>query len=161
MNTNKLRTITLVVLTTIFLGAFQLQAQRGQMRGMNEKGVRCNIPDLTEEQQNKIDDLRTDHQKSMLQYRNQMQEKRAKLNTLRTAEKTDMTAIDKTIDEIGTLQTQMMKERETHHQKVRGLLTDKQKVFFDTRPGRGFKGEYGMRNGRGGHRGGYGPGCFR
>jgi Spy/CpxP family protein refolding chaperone len=163
MNRNKFKTITLLVLTTIFIGTFQMQGQRGQMRGMNEKGLRCNIPDLSEEQQKKIDDFRTEHQKNMLQYRNQMQEKRAKLNTLRTAEKADMAAINKTVDEMGTLHTQMMKERENHRQKVRGLLTEKQRVAYDTRLGRGCRGQYGMGKGRGGHRGGHGQGygCFR
>jgi Spy/CpxP family protein refolding chaperone len=85
----------------------------------------------------------------MLKFRNQMGEKSAQLQTLRTAEKADMNAINKTIDEIGLIKTQMMKERENHLQQVRGVLTDSQRTQFDTRRGAGKKGGYGN----------YGMGC--
>ena len=46
--------------------------------------------------------------------------------------------INKTIDEIGALQIQMMKEREAHHQQIRSILAEKQRVIFDSRGGKGF-----------------------
>jgi len=148
MKTSKLKTITLLIASLLFIGIAQVQAQKGQMRGNKGQGLSCNIPDLTEEQQKKIDELKVGHQKSMLKNRNLMQEKKAKLNTLRTADKADMNSMNNMIDEIGSLHTQMMKDREAHRQAVRGLLTEKQRVFFDTHKGRGFKGN-GMRQGRG------------
>ena len=155
MKTSKLKTITILLASVLFIGVSQVQAQKGQMRGKGQ-GLSCNIPDLTEEQQKKIDDLRVDHQKKMLNNRNLMQEKKAKLNTLRTAEKADMNAINKIIDEMGTLHTQMMKDREAHRQTVRGLLNEKQRLFYDTHKGRGFKAKgMGQSRGRGHQRMGY------
>lgn len=153
MKTIRLKSILMLTAAMLLIGSIQIFAQRGQMRGNNGQGFECQIPDLTEQQQKQIDDLRTVHQKEMLQFRNQMAEKQAKLNTLRTADKADMAAINKTIDEIGNLHTQMMKAKESHRQQVRGLLTDKQKVYFDTRKGRGFGHGKGMRGGQGMGRG--------
>ncbi len=148
MKTSKLKTLTLLLASVLFIGVSQMQAQRGQIRGTKGQGQTCNIPDLTEEQQKKIDDLKVVHQKKMLNSRNLIREKKAKLNTLRTADKADMNAINKIIDETGNIHTQMMKDREAHRQEVRSLLTEKQRVFYDTRSGRGFKSQ-GMRQGQG------------
>jgi Spy/CpxP family protein refolding chaperone len=144
MRTTNLKTVTLLVASLLIMGVSQTKAQRGQMKGNKGQGWVCNIPDLTEVQQNKIDDLRVTHQKKMLNNRNQMMEKRARLNTLRTADKADMNVINKLVDEIGVLHTSMMKEKEAHHQAVRGLLTEKQRVFFDSQKGRGFRDGRGM-----------------
>ena len=152
MKTIHSKILTVVFASLILLGASPIFAQRGQMnKSRQDSGFQCNIPDLSADQQKKIEDMSIVHQKKMLQFRNQLQEKEAALNTSRTADKTDMAAINKIIDEIGTIKTQMMKEREAHNQQVRNLLTDKQKVIFDSRRGRGNKqGEY-YGNGRGMH----------
>ena len=114
----------------------------GQGPGWNQqnKQMHCNIPNLTEEQQKKMMKMRVSNMHDMLQFRNTMAEKRAHLNTLRTADKVDMNAINKLIDEIGALKIQMMKKKEAHRQEVRKILTDDQRVFFDSRSGQGFKG---------------------
>ena len=67
-----MKTITILLASVLFIGVSQVQAQKGQTRGKGQ-GLSCNIPDLTEEQQKKIDDLRVDHQKKMLNNRNLMQ----------------------------------------------------------------------------------------
>jgi len=90
-----------------------------------------------------------------------MAEKSAHLNTLRTADKVDMNAVNKAIDEMGATRTKMMKEREAHRQSVRQILTDEQKVYFDSRRGRGFNGGKGKGNGRGMGMRGQGRGCQR
>ncbi|NJO90085.1 MAG: Spy/CpxP family protein refolding chaperone [Chloroflexia bacterium] len=138
MKKMNLKTMVLLMASLLFIGTTQIKAQKGQMKGNKAQGWVCNIPDLTDDQQKKIDDLRVEHQKIMLNNRNQMMEKRAKLNTLRTADKADMNAINKLIDEMGVLHTQMMKDKEAHHQAIRSLLNDKQRVFFDSHKGRGF-----------------------
>lgn len=128
-----------------------------QWNGSNQ-GYCQNIPDLTEEQQSKIEKLRTAHLKEVQSNRNILNEKRAHLQTLRTADKVNMDAIHKTIDEISVIRTSLQKNREQHIQDVRILLTDDQRVYFDNhnrnqRHGQG----YGRGNGQGrGH--GYGNG---
>jgi Spy/CpxP family protein refolding chaperone len=161
MKTINLSVFAILMAGIIILGTNPILAQKGRNFDNNQGGAGkyCNLMDLTEAQQKKIDELRTLHQKNMLQHRNQLAEKNARLQTLRTAEKADMTAINKTIDEIGTLKTQMMKERENHIQQIRGQLTDSQKVQFDSKAGKGGRGypNCGARMGQKGGRGfGYG-----
>jgi Spy/CpxP family protein refolding chaperone len=92
------------------------------------------IPNLTQEQQTKIHELRMAHMKAMLKYKNEINEKEARLNTLQTEDNADMDKIYKVIDEIGALQTEMNKKKALLRQEIRQLLNDEQRVFFDTRP---------------------------
>ncbi len=148
------------VLSLVMAGAMDsLQAQeRRQMRQEmrhkregRERGDRLSmIPDLTDEQREKIESLRTDMQKEMLPIKNELGEKRARLKTLSTAEKASMNDINRVIDEIGGLQTRMMKIRAAHHQKVRAELNEEQRLFFDTHAGKRrhkAHGRMGMRHG--------------
>lgn len=98
----------------------------GKMAGLN----------LTEEQQKKVDELKTAHLKETLQLKNQIKEKEAALNTLETAEKPDMGKINKTIEEIGAIKIEMQKKNAAHRQEVRKLLTEEQRLKFDMHHGR-------------------------
>jgi Spy/CpxP family protein refolding chaperone len=155
-----LKILTILFSTILFFGANQINAQYGRMNGpggCRGAGIQCNIPNLTEAQQKKIDELRISHQKNMLQFRNQMDIKNAQLKALTSADKADMNTINKTIDEIGALRTQMMKESENHRQQVRAQLTDEQRVQFDLRKGNRGPGPNG-KCGMGGMRGFKGQG---
>lgn len=100
------------------------------------KGQNCmkGIPDLTDDQKKKIEEFCLATKKEMNSIKNQMGEKQAHLKTLQDAEKADMTAINKTIDEISALKADMMKKHEATRQSIRGLLTEKQKTIFDSQP---------------------------
>jgi|YNPMSStandDraft_2_1061718.scaffolds.fasta_scaffold22507_2 Spy/CpxP family protein refolding chaperone len=104
-----------------------------------EKALCCkgksyyNIPDLTDEQKKKIEELEIAHLKEVNLIKAQLKEKHAHLNTLQLAEKPNNSEINKTIDEITSLKNEMMKKHETNRQNIRALLTDKQKVIFDTK----------------------------
>ncbi len=126
--------------------------------GPGAKGICSNIPNLTDEQSKQIADLRTDHLKKMTGLRNQLFEKQAHLRTLNTADTPDMKAINATVDEIGSLKTDMMKEREAHLQKIRGLLTADQRAVFDSSHMQGKR--FGKGNGQG-HGQGRGHGMGR
>ena len=69
--------------------------------------------------------------KAMQPLRNQLGEKKARLRTLSTADKVNMTEVNKIIDDIGAMQTQLMKLKEQHRQEIRKLLNDEQRVMFD------------------------------
>ncbi|MCD6116042.1 periplasmic heavy metal sensor [bacterium] len=116
----------------------------GQQRepGMHKSmGMHHNmLPNLTEDQQKKIETLRTKFMKDGLNIRNQIAEKRARLNTLRTADKLNTSEINKVIEDIGSLRTRMMKMGESHRQEVRALLTEEQRVVFDSMHNRMGKG---------------------
>ncbi len=117
-----------------------------------EPGQRINaILNLTDEQEAAMKDLRLKHMNESLPIRNKLQELRAKLQTLRTADKVDMKAINNTIDEMAELRAKQAKLRETHHQDIRNLLTDEQRIIFDNHQPRrmGSKG-FAKKAGRGG-----------
>lgn len=96
------------------------------------KRTECPIPNLTEEQQSKLKEFRIAHLKEMQTYQNQLGELKAKEHTLATADKPDIKAINANIDEITKVQNQMMKSKASHRQQVRALLTEEQKLWFDT-----------------------------
>ena len=97
-----------------------------------QRGVGQITPDLTEDQEMKIKELKTAHMKEMLKFKSELEEKNAKLKSLQTADDVDMDKIYKVIDEIGSIETKMTKERAGLHQEIRALLTDEQRVHFDT-----------------------------
>lgn len=107
---------------------------RGPMQGQDwEPGQRMiEMLDLSDEQAEQLKALRIAHMEQMLPIKNQMQEYRAQLQTLRTAKNADMKAINNLIDDMAALRAKQMKSREAHHQEVRALLTDEQRVQFDT-----------------------------
>lgn len=125
------------------------QAPDGQMQ--------CRIPDLTEDQQTKIDALRVEHYKAVQPLRNQLNEIQAKYRTLMTTDPVDTKAVDKLIDERTSLMNKMMKLNAAHRAQVRSLLTDEQKISYD-RMGSGRGMGMGQRGPRGqrGFGGGYG-----
>jgi Spy/CpxP family protein refolding chaperone len=94
-----------------------------------------NIPDLTDEQKAKLEELKIEHMKIVQPLDNQLAEKQAQLHTLSTAAEVNMSKINSLIEDIGKLRTDIMKEKETHHQAVRKLLTEKQRLIFDSQPG--------------------------
>ena len=103
-----------------------------------DKGPGCQsmIPDLTEEQQKKMEDLKMDLMKAMKPLMNKVAEKEAQLNALRTEDKPDMSKIFALVDEVGLLNVQMTKEHEKHIQAVRQILNEKQRMQFDMKPGK-------------------------
>ena len=164
----KRKTINLRKITAVMIGMMltvSLIAQRGRGPGTfntdrPERGHSCHaLPDLTEEQEQKIDELKITQMKETNAFRSDVIIKRAELQKLCTADKADMEKINAKIDEIFKIKTEMAKQRAAHIQKVRVLLTDEQRVIFDTRHGKQGKG---MRMGRGRfHRsgGGHGQNC--
>ena len=155
---NKIKAIALTGLLMIATGttfAQMGQGKRGMRPGMgmkNQSGMYQNcqrmIPDLTEEQENKIQKLRTAHMNEMTDFRNQLNEKRARLRTLQTSDNPSMNNINKVIEEMGDIRTEMHKERVSHLQKVRSELTDEQKTYFDNRMMRQGRRHRGMHPGR-------------
>ncbi|HRY31836.1 MAG TPA: hypothetical protein P5531_02595 [Bacteroidales bacterium] len=99
-------------------------------------GYCMNIPDLTKDQQEKIGKSRLQYDKEALQLKNQRDELKARLRTLQTADKADNKAIDQVIDEIAAINARLAKKRNLHRQEIRSLLTDEQKLWFDTAKGK-------------------------
>ncbi len=136
LNTAKAMTGVVLLLVSAGLKAQPERGMRHETYGRPDS-IRhvAMVPNLTEDQLKKISDSRAALQKDMLNFRNDLAIKEAELQKYRTAEKPDMALINKTIDEIGKLRTDMEKKRVNHEMAVRGLLTDDQKTAFDLRTG--------------------------
>lgn len=164
-----MKKISILTIALLMVGATSIFAQRGRNFSNSDAGygrnMICNrIPDLTADQETKIEALRVNHLKEMTSYRNQMNELRAKKQTLMSSDNTNMNEINSVIDQMTGVHGKMMKASAKHRQDVRNLLTDEQKVYFDSRPmrgrghgkgsgraGRGYRNfdGYGQGNGRG------------
>ncbi len=88
---------------------------------------------LDDKQHEEIEKIRTQEVKERTQMQNALKEKRAKLEGLQTADKPDMKEVNKTIDEISSLLAQEMKTTASNRQKIRSILTEEQRVYFDAR----------------------------
>jgi Spy/CpxP family protein refolding chaperone len=96
---------------------------------------------LTEDQQKKAESLDLEMEKAVLPLEAQMEVRQAELKGLAIADNPDKGAIDKKIEEIGALRTQIMKKRIQNKLAVRALLTPEQRIDFDQnilRKDRGF-----------------------
>lgn len=133
MKNKKSLLFTLLITLSIILSATYADAQKGRNFNApnNNRGPENFLPDVTDAQKEKIQDFRTKHLKETTKLRNQLNEKRAKLQTLRTQDKTDMNAINNTCDEISELHNMLLKNREIHVQDIRKILTEEQRVIFD------------------------------
>ncbi|MEX2602918.1 MAG: Spy/CpxP family protein refolding chaperone, partial [Gracilimonas sp.] len=87
---------------------------------------------LSEEQLEQVQEHWLNGQKEMLPLRNQLQEKNARLQTLTTSANYDEKAVNALVKEIGDLQNQILAKRVAHRQEMRNLLTDEQRITFDS-----------------------------
>jgi Spy/CpxP family protein refolding chaperone len=152
-----LLSVTLLSISSTLMAQGQGRGQgpgNGDGPGFRQGNQPMDIPGLTEVQKASIDKLRVAHFRKAELSRAEIGEKEARLKTLKLAEPQDIKAIDNLIDEISTMRGNLMKAREAHHREVKALLTDEQKVFFDSRPGRGAdRGDRNHRNGKGNRQG--------
>ncbi|WP_258105560.1 Spy/CpxP family protein refolding chaperone [Marinoscillum sp. MHG1-6] len=87
--------------------------------------------ELTEEQKVKFDEEKVRFHKESQPIMNQLREKKARLQTLVSSDEVKRKEIDQVIEEIGTLETSLLRARTNHQITSRAMLTDKQKVIFD------------------------------
>lgn len=174
MKTINLKAIAAMVIVLLVAGAMDVSGQRGRGfdRGWGMEQVCPNIPGLTEDQISQITGLRTSHLKEMQTYRDQIDINRVQYRALMRGDRADLAAINANIDERNSIRTRMEKKQAAHHQDIRNVLTEEQRVWFDAAPRGGQIRGAGMRQavpfgGRGARmnqapgRGGRGPGIMR
>lgn len=117
------------------------RSERPQRQMLEE----CILPDLTEEQEAQMKELRLARLESSTRHRNQMDELRARKRNLMTQSSVDNDAISNIIDEMTALKNAQMKEAVNKRQAVRNMLTEEQRVIFDSRQARrpGQRGSHG------------------
>lgn len=95
-----------------------------------KKGEHPPIPDMTEEQKEQMKAVHLEVEKAALPLHNQIREKEARLKSLVSATNYDERALNKVLDEIGTLKTSVRKLEVGSLQKVKSILTEDQMLFL-------------------------------
>lgn len=103
--------------------------------------MQLDLPDLTREQHDKIKQVGLENMKKMTPLRNQLREKKARLQTVMGTEPFDGKTADQVADEMGKIHAEILKTMIRHDQALRGLLTDEQKIVFDSHPKPFLRGE--------------------
>lgn len=169
MKTQKMKIVTGLMVVALLMMSNPIFSQRGyrdgsgrgQGTGMGMGMYNENrpdhfnmIPDLTEEQQAKIEELRIQHIKEAVTLRNQMNELQARQRTLLTENFDNEKEIVANIESVSDLKEKMMKQRYQHRKAIRNILTEEQKTFFDLHYGkrRGMRGNCGRSDDRSYHR---------
>jgi len=134
-----LRWLPVVTLMLIGTGVFA-QARFGPrndsaFNALRDRNGRMGL-NLTDEQQEKITALRDAHQKEMTDIRNDLAIKRAELQKLQSAEAVNRNEVNKKLDEIGQLNTEMSKKAFALEQDILNLMTEEQKSVYRSRSGR-------------------------
>jgi len=92
------------------------------------------FPNITDAQKKQIAELRTKHLEAIIPIKNQLNEKKAHLQTLLTSATVDNKEVDKVVNDISALETSKLKEAINHDQQIRAILTPEQRVAFDSKP---------------------------
>ncbi len=124
-----MKKLIVVLAAGVLLGMFQLGFAQPEGPAMGKRFAK--MLDLTGEQTQKIEDLRLQMQKDILPLQSQVQQKRTDLKLLLTADSPDQSKINKTIDDISQIRSQMQKIRVKQQMAVRSLLNAEQKKKFD------------------------------
>ncbi|MBS2100073.1 Spy/CpxP family protein refolding chaperone [Carboxylicivirga linearis] len=152
--------------TKLFLGLIALAmvavsatAQQQRKQAFNRQD--CVLKDdLTQEQKDKMDELRVAFYQKTKADHNQLNELITRKHTLETTDPVDKDALFECLASINTIQTNLQKERIRHFQDVKANLTDDQVILFDARK-KGPKGQMGQGYGLGKGNQGQCPGCDR
>ncbi|MBR4264869.1 MAG: periplasmic heavy metal sensor [Bacteroidales bacterium] len=138
--------ILMAIASLMTFGAIDANAQK------NHKDKFGSELGLTEAQKTQIEKINLQEQKDLMPINNQIREKKAHLNSLRTAEKPNLNEINATVEEIGKLRIERDKIEESNYQEIRKLLTEEQRLKLDSKSGN--NGEFGEKIGHfGGHYG--------
>ncbi|QZT36049.1 Spy/CpxP family protein refolding chaperone [Halosquirtibacter xylanolyticus] len=131
---NIIRNTIASTLLILFIGVMSVSAQNGPQGKQCPKSAKCKMMkfmELSEEQQAQMKDIRMASQKICKPWADELRETRAHQQTLVTAESPDMKAINKNIDKMSDLMTNIAKEKAKSTQDIRALLSDEQRVKFD------------------------------
>lgn len=142
MKTSKVTNNIMALAIIMLMGMVSVQAQ--DMRGPQQQGKEQmqrgqygphrqgppHIPGLTEEQKDQMKAIHVETEKAAMPVKNEIGEKEARLKTLVTADTYDEKAVNKLLDEMGDLKTEVEKIKISSIQKVKEVLNDEQLLVF-------------------------------
>ena len=158
----KTRILSLLIVASLFISSAIIaqpnksQRERGadsQRREMmakrSEQGKREFQNFFTDEQKEQVKQLRLETAKKVKPLKNELHELMAHQQTLTTSDNADLKAINKNIDKMSDIKSDIAKLMAAQHQEIRSLLTEEQLIKFDSMKGkRGHRQEMGWERGR-------------
>ena len=133
---NLLKTILILCVSFGVTAKLHAQAKREQQRTyqVREAGraTMAQNLSLTDEQKSKMQALKLNLQKEMLPIKNKIGENEASIRSLSTLDNVDLKAVNKIIDDNGLLKADIAKLFMANRQEVRKMLSDDQRIIFDT-----------------------------
>ena len=131
------RTISLIAVGLFALSAALVcqpaWAQEKPAPGPGMQAMWKHLPNLTQEQKQKIEELHKAFIKDIQPLRNQLRSERFALMSLKTANNPDQKAINAKIDALAKLRADIEKKQVAHRLQIRSLLTDEQKAALEAR----------------------------
>lgn len=118
-------------MTTQALADHSYRGHAGTHHGMDNRGQSWK-QDLKDKQRQQIDKLRLDFKKKKYLLKPQIKRAKVELAMLVTSASPKQADIDKKIAQIVKLKSEIMKLKATHKINVRKVLTEEQRVLFDT-----------------------------
>lgn len=109
------------------------EGQEMMKPGMKHDAQKANF--LTQEQKETMEKLRLETAKELKPLKNELRELQAHQQTLTTANKADLKAINANIDKVAGVKAEMAKIMAKQHQAFRSQLTEEQLIKFDSRKG--------------------------
>lgn len=135
-----------LILAVIIAAAVNFYPQKSdQSRGEAFHGKMIERLKLTDEQKNKIEQLRIEHQKAMIDLRADMQKKRLAVRELMQKGNYSRSDYLNLVNDLSSARDKIAAARANHRMDVYELLDDQQKKIFNEMP---------MMGGQGGKRGG-------
>ncbi len=104
---------------------------------------------LSDDQKEQMKTFKLEFIKQITPLENELEVKNAQLHAKSIGDNIDIKSVNKLIDEIGDIKTQIAKDKFAHRLKMRSILNDEQKIIFDAKPDRhnmAGKGEMEMHN---------------
>lgn len=150
----KIASISLIICLITGLVGYAQDHEAHQKRSEGKTGMhkeykmrehRLKIPNLSDDQKEKLKSLKIKTQRETLPLTNALREKNARLQTLTSTDGSSDKDINKVIDEIGALKTKMMKVKVASRSEMKKFLTEEQRLFLDSHHSMSRKGHK-MRN---------------
>jgi len=127
------RIITLGLVGLLLLGFMGVMAQqRSPMKAPRKMGMGKMLK-LSDEQRQKMMDLRLQLQKDLLPLRNKLQSLQTELKLQIASDNPNQGKIDDLIDQMASIRKEIQKKRVRHQLSIRKMLTPEQRKLFDQR----------------------------
>jgi Spy/CpxP family protein refolding chaperone len=137
----KNKIIYLVLISFIVIGSLSnTEAQRRFLRGENlppnhPRLILMDELNLTDAQKNKIDDIRFNHQKEMIELRSILEQKKLELRKYRSSDEISRSKVISLTKEVNEIRNKISLARANHQMDIFEVLdSNQQKIWHDYRP---------------------------